>query len=290
MLVGGAALILARLSVATVVQVQGDGMAPAILDGDHILVLRGRWTLDRGDVIIYDPTPAPLEPQAPKAADPEDPNGSRDETSFPDNRKDPRADLRNTAVVEIDELEDNWQRVQRKSDGLAATVKRIRAFRVGRILAMPGDTVTFHAVGSPLGVAVNGQPLQQKPGDSLRLALRGEPDPAVDPSQAAKLRLRATAFEAVGDRRYQVLVRADAAPVDWSGLELPPSEMGPVQIHARGYLVLADNRDQGACCDSRAIGWVPTTRVRGEVVARLGGDPNATPDLAPDARGFRWSP
>ena len=52
-LVGGGTLVLLRMAFATVVKVHGDGMAPALLDGDHVLLLRGAWSVDRGDVVVY---------------------------------------------------------------------------------------------------------------------------------------------------------------------------------------------------------------------------------------------
>src|SRR5688572_3555453 len=69
-LVGGAGIVVARLSFATVVQLHGDGMAPTLLDGDHVLLVRGQWTIERGDVIVYDPRP-PLVVPAPAPPAPE---------------------------------------------------------------------------------------------------------------------------------------------------------------------------------------------------------------------------
>jgi hypothetical protein len=148
--------------------------------------------------------------------------------------------------------------------------------------------VTFNVEHAALGLAVNGQPLSHKAGDPMRIVLRSEqraaPDRAGQPSQ------RATAFESVGNRRYTVL-RSSAMPeVCWPGLQIPAAAEGPVQVGAEGYLVLADNRDEGACCDSRAVGWVAAERIRGEILWRLPGDPALTPDLDPAARGSRWLP
>src|SRR5690606_17160711 len=47
--------VILRMSIATIVSVHGDGMAPTILDGDHVLMIRGTWGLQRGDVLVYQP-------------------------------------------------------------------------------------------------------------------------------------------------------------------------------------------------------------------------------------------
>lgn len=98
------------------------------------------------------------------------------------------------------------------------------------------------------------------------------------------------AYETTADRRYQVLVPVDEPDEPWPGLGLPPPEAGPVELEAPGYLVLADNRDDGACCDSRAVGWVPAEAIRGKVLMRLVGNAAAAPDLDPGTRGLRWKP
>ncbi|HEY8378967.1 MAG TPA: S24/S26 family peptidase, partial [Nannocystis sp.] len=115
-LVGGAALLVLRCSVATVVEIHGDGMAPTLRDGDHVLFVRGTWGLDRGDLVVYDPTPPEPEPEPAPAPAPEIPG----ERPAPDSR--PRAPgsrdrLRNTAVVDAKDLglDDEWQQVQRRS-------------------------------------------------------------------------------------------------------------------------------------------------------------------------------
>ena len=121
-LLGGAGLLVARMSVATVVQLHGDGMAPTLLDGDHVLLVRGKWSVERGDVVVYDPR-SPLReevvPPAPRERDtPRSDNAEGDQ--FPDARRDPENDMRNTAVVDPDDLEEGWSRVQARADGLAA--------------------------------------------------------------------------------------------------------------------------------------------------------------------------
>lgn len=276
-LVGGAAMVLLRCSVATVVEIHGDGMAPTLLSGDHVLFVRGAWGLVRGDLVVYDPNPAPPEPVA--APPPELP-GERAEPERRPRSSGPRDRLRNAAVVDADELglDQEWQAVQKRSG--VDNRPPPRSLRVGRILAVPGDTITFGDDRGALGLAINGEPLAQKLGEPLRLAA------------ATAARLRSTAFESLGDRRYQVLTGADDPGASiWPGMSLP-RDGGPYEMPAEGYLVIADNRDEGACCDSRAIGWVTPAQIRGEIVLRLGGaaSPEPSSDAAEPAHGLRWKP
>jgi len=285
-LVGGVVLVAARVSIATVVQVHGNGMAPTILDGDHVLFVRGSWGLVPGDIVIYDPTPsAPLD-----AADPvsprELPGPGDDARGLPDPSREPSAPLRNTAVVDPEELERNWQRTQQRSGAVQSHPSA--GYRVGRILALPGDTVTFNVADAALGLAVNGQSLAHKPGAPMRIVLQDEQ--GTGPHRAAEPPGRATAFESVGDRRYTILQSSTPPGARWPGLGIPAPSEGPAEMRAEGYLVVADNRDEGACCDSRTIGWVSAQSIRGEIVWRLPGDPALTPDLDPAARGSRWLP
>jgi signal peptidase I len=282
-LMGGAALVVTRVSVATVVQVHGDGMAPTLLDGDHVVLLRDRWTLERGDVVVYDPTPVEAPPPAPMLpAEGDAPRAPyADGQEYPDGRRLPEQDLRNTAVIDREELEENWQKVQRRSGGLAQ--RKTTPLRVGRILALPGQQVTFHVPDAALGLAIDGEALPQKPGDPLRIALEHDGDDTTP-------RMRATAYETTRNRRYTVLMREREGLTQWPGLAIPPASAGPVEVEAEGYLVIADNREEGDCCDSRAIGWVPAENIRGKVVVRLAGDASPTPDLDPAARGFLWKP
>jgi signal peptidase I len=289
-LFGGAGLVVARMSVATVVQLHGDGMAPTLLDGDHVLLVRGQWSVERGDVVVYDPRPPVVEEAVPPAPRERDaPRSDNDEgDQFPDARRDPENDLRNTAVVDPDDLEEGWSKVQARADGLAAT-HAPPALRLGRVLALPGDRVAFHVPGAALGISIDGVPLTDKKSDPMRLRLE-EPGRTDDerPDEGDG-RVRAVAWETCGDRRYPVLPTSHPAP-SWPALALPPSAGGPVEMTAEGYLVLADNRDDGACCDSRALGWIPADAIRGEVVLRLSGSSAATPDLDPGARGILWKP
>jgi signal peptidase I len=278
-LCGGGLLVVARLSLATVVKIHGDGMAPTLVDGDHVLLVRGEWSVERGDVIVYatDLPEAPeIEPALPAEHDaPRTRN--RDGREFPDARAQPGRDLRNTAVVDPDELgptlESNWRTVQARADGSITD----RSYRVGRVLARPGDrvVVTRRATGAEL--TIEGAAILRKSAPPLRIVLR---DAGRDATE------RTAAYETNGERRYLVLDRGSVA-LDLRALGL---ERGETEIVAPGYLVLADNRDEGACCDSRALGWIDAARIRGEIAARLAGDPAATPDLDPAARGFLWKP
>lgn len=279
-LVGGATLLIVRCGLATVVEIHGDGMAPTLLSGDHVVLVRGTWGLAAGDLIVYDPSPTTAAP-APPSSSPALP-GAREGRGLPRNDG-PRQQLRNTAVVDVDDLElgDQWKAVQRRSGVDQAAP---RSLRVGRILAVPGDRVIFGDPAGVLGLAINGRPLTQEIGATLRLAIRGPQDPAAPPA-----RPRSTATEAVGDRRYQILLAAPGQPPRWPGIGLP-GDAGPVEVEADGYLVIADNRDEGACCDSRALGFVEAGRIRGEIVLRLGGRNASHPDVAPDDHGLRWKP
>ena len=75
-LVAGVIVIGVRLSAATVVRIHGHGMAPTLLDGDHVLLVRGTWGLERGDVVVYDPTPISAPPPQIRARErKDDPRG-----------------------------------------------------------------------------------------------------------------------------------------------------------------------------------------------------------------------
>lgn len=278
-LVGGAALVVVRMSFATVVEIHGDGMAPTLVDSDHVVITRDPWSLERGDIVLYDPGMA--RPGSWEKTELEDPNGGRAEAGRPDVRQDPQGVLKNTGIptsmVDRGELDANWEQVQSRSDGI---VKVDRGpLRLGRVLAVPGDTVTFHGPSGALGLAINGDPVPSKLSEPIRIRL-----------QEGGAALRTLAYETTDARRYPVLVRAAQTPPLWPGLELPPPDFGPVQMEAPGFLVVADNRDGGACCDSRTLGWLPEDAVRGRVMLRLTGDPAATPDLDPSARGVLWKP
>jgi len=268
------------MSLATVVKVHGDGMAPTLVDGDHVLLVRGQWSVERGDVVVYAtalPDEPELGPELPAENDaPRTKN--RDGREFPDARARPGRDLRNTAVVDPEELgptlQQNWRTVQARADGSITA----RSFRVGRVLAMPGDRVVVTRKAGSVEITVQGVAIQRKPGQPVRIVLRegARPEPVE----------RTTAYETNGERRYVVLDRGTAL-LDLQALGLGA---GVSEIEAPGYLVLADNRDEGACCDSRALGWIDAAQIRGEIAARLAGDPSATPDLDPGARGFLWKP
>ncbi|KIG13393.1 hypothetical protein DB30_08160 [Enhygromyxa salina] len=285
MLLGGAALVITRASLATLIQVHGDGMAPTILDGESVIMVRGEWGIEAGDLVVYDPSPPEpacedelTEPADRRAAEP----GPRPGGSAIDERRSPRGELHDTAVVDVDDVESNWERVRERG-----TKASPRNFRVGRVLAVPGDTVTFHVPDVALGLVVNGSALQQKPDDPIRLVLSGKPAVGEDRRDAEGPRLRALAWETLGHTRYPVLLGGEAPT--WASMGLP-EDLGPIEVRAEGYLILADNRDEGACCDSRAIGWVPPDALRGEVVVRLAGNPGAAPDSDPRSRGLAHLP
>ena len=243
-LIGGFALVLTRASVATVVRVHGAGMDPTISDGDGVLLVRSTLALEAGDIVVYDPTPPP-EPQP----EPDElPGGDpRDAASFgPADELQPA--LPNTAVVDVEGVEKRWGRLSRAD---SVTPGPPASYRIGRILALPGDAVSFHVQDAPLGIAVNGVPL------------RAEADSALGESEPASASL--TRLEMGPQGPYRV---RPATEVSWPGMVLP-EENGPVQIRAAGYLIVADNRDESACCDSRAIGWVPAEHIRGEIALRI---------------------
>ncbi|MCA9687501.1 MAG: S24/S26 family peptidase, partial [Myxococcales bacterium] len=161
-------LVLTRASVATVVQIHGDGMAPTIIDGESVLMVRGALGIEAGDIVVYDPSPPPpyQESEADRdvAKRPLDgPAGPSEGERVIDPDRLARGELRNTAVVDVDDVESNWQRVRERGQ------QAPRNFRVGRVLAVPGDTVTFHVPDAALGLVVNGRALTQKPDDPIRL-------------------------------------------------------------------------------------------------------------------------
>lgn len=256
-LIGGGVLLAMRVSVATMVAVHGEGMAPTLHEGDYVIIVRERWTIEHGDVVVYDPDhalgPGQTFASPPHADSPSAPNA--DGREFPDPRRDPGVVYRNTAVVDREELEQNWAKVQSKTrvrTGPSTTM------RLGRVLAIPGDRVEFHVPDATLGLAVEGERLESK------AELRPDIVPAI-------------AYEQADHRRYAVIPgegRDDA----WPGLELPPARGGPVQTEAEGYLIVADNRDEGSCCDSRALGWIPAEAIRGKVVLRLATHPGRAPE------------
>lgn len=261
-LAGGAAVLLARVSLATVVQVHGSGMAPSLREGDYILLLRQTRALERGDVVVYDPLDALGPGDAPwlPRLSPDHPTAPNDKGhEQPDVRKSPQADFRNTAVVDREELERNWAKVRRKSDGIATRDADRVPMRIGRILAIPGDRVSFNVKDAVLGLAVDDEPLIAKPAAN---SCEQPPCPT-------------WAFEQAPDRRYRVFA-SQAGTSSWPGLHLPSDR---VTTAAEGYLVVADNRDEGACCDSRTLGWIPISAIRGKVMMRLGAQVGDDADL-----------
>lgn len=283
-LVTGGTLVLLRVALATVVRVHGDGMAPTLVDGEHVLLVRGQWSIDRGDVVVYATSmPPPVSPATATPPERDAPRSRREDgRDLPDARRTPARDLRNTAVVDPEELgeelDENWRRVQERAEvGIGA----VQAYRVGRVLAMPGDEVTFLDARTGLGLVVAGQPVEQKESTPVAVPLRDAPTGA-GPRRAL--------WEQGGERRYLVLDTGRSA-TDWRRLMHGHAVLGEPFI-APGYLVLADNRDEGRCCDSRTLGWIDADALRGEVLVRLGGGPEAPagPNEDAPARGFQWKP
>lgn len=287
-LMGGALLIILRASFATVIEVHGDGMAPTLLGGDHVLLIRGSWGIARGDLVIYDPAPRPAEVIVPVDRE-SSPEGVVDRRSSLRDPTRPRGEpLRNTAVVDELGLDEEWRKVQRRSGLDRPAELQSQAFRVGRVLAVPGDRVTVRAEGGGLGLLVNGEPLEHKPAGMIELVVQGPSDPSEDPSEVMRPRSRGSAFEMIGGRRVQVLTTPGRAET-WPGMALP-RDPGPVELIADGFLIIADNRDDGACCDSRAIGFVDADQIRGEIALRLGGSRHVPEDIDPRSRGLLWKP
>lgn len=285
-LIVGATLLILRASFATVLEIHGDGMAPTLLDGDHVVLARGAWGLDAGDIVIYQPEPK-VEPELVNiSAEPSLEGQDSPSARSYDARRGNAEALRNTAVIDVDDLDldKEWAKVQRRS-GLDQPPQPRQALRVGRILARPGDLVTFNG---PDGLAVNGVEVEHKPSGVIELTVRGRPDPSETPAEIERPRARGSAFEMIEGRRYRVLSTPGQA-VGWPGMDLP-NDPGPVELVADGYLILADNRDDGACCDSRALGFIDRDQIQGEIVLRLGGSAHVPDDIDPHSRGFLWRP
>jgi len=287
-LVAGGTLVVLRVALATVVRVHGDGMAPTLVDGEHVLLVRGKWSIDRGDVVVYATSlPAPVSPATATPPERDAPRSRREDgRDLPDARRTPARDLRNTAVVDPQELgealDENWRRVQERAEtGIGA----VQAYRVGRVLAMPGDEITFVDARTGLGLVVAGQPIEQKESTPVLVALR---------DAAPGAGSRRALWEQGGERRYLVLDSGRAAS-DWRRLMDGHAVLGE-PFAAPGYLVLADNRDEGRCCDSRTLGWIEADALRGEVLVRLGAGTEAETETETEAgedaaaRGFQWKP
>ncbi|MGB1699835.1 MAG: S24/S26 family peptidase, partial [Nannocystaceae bacterium] len=275
-LVAAAVTIGVRATVATVIPVHGDGMAPTLLDGDVVLMTRGRWNVGLGDLVVYAPEATSL-PQSPPMLPP-DPSGTRAPRGPSDTSELRHTPFPNAAVVDKDQLDAavgaQWADVQRRS---GASERRVpaRSLRIGRVLARPGDRVTFYAPESAMGIAVNGVPLRHKAGFAQRMVLPEAPSPGERHRDLQAASVRATAYESLGDRRYPILVSGDPEVLEQLDALLVSSpgrpHASPTSVVAPGYLVFSDNRPEGACCDSRAIGWIDPEALEGEVIARLSG-------------------
>lgn len=254
-----ALLFVLRLTVATVVKVHGHGMAPSLGDGDSVLMLRGTWSVSRGDVVVYEPvgsdTPGP-------SAD----AWAADEVA----QLPPESNLPNAAVFDAEALGERWRTLERRAIAAAQDDEMAfeGEFRVGRVLAVPGDVVTFNVQGAALGLSINGELITQKRRSSVHLHghLPDRNEQSWVDERGRKIEASSALYEWLAERRYPVL--ASTTPVEWSGMHLPDRH-APVEMEAAGYLIIADNRDGGACCDGRRLGWIAAGRIRGEIVRRL---------------------
>lgn len=261
-LIGGFALVLTRASIATVVRTHGAGMAPTIADGDGLLLMRGSYSIEHGDIVVYDPTPPPAQEEQNIQ---EDGLPGEDKLTGPKGVEGFGAGLPNTAVVDVEDVEARWGRLQRRANK-DSTTGPPASYRLGRVLALPGDAVTFNLDGPGLGLAINGAPLKTEAlGEDIE---------------------RPRAHEFAGETRYEVFAATEK--VGWPGMALP-MEDGPVQLRAEGYLIVADNRDESRCCDSRALGWIPEDHVRGEIAVRIAASAPSTSDTSGRKR-VQWLP
>lgn len=290
-LVTTAAVVATRATVATVIPVHGDGMAPTLLDGDVVLMTRGDWTIGLGDLVVYAPTPAvaPAETSALES----DPSGTRRNQGTFDVEGNSGRTLPNAAVVDpraIErEVQGRWEDVGGRDAGASEIRAAATPLQLGRVLARPGDRVTFGVHDAALGLAVNGVPLRHKAGPARRLVIPPQPVLGEDPHAVDRPTVRTTAYEHLGDLRYQVLVgHGDELPALAADGRSPA--MARASVLAPGYLIISDNRPEGACCDSRTVGWIHPDGIEGEVVARLSGATGHAPDADPGSRGPRWLP
>ena len=290
-LVTAAAVVATRATVATVLPVHGDGMAPTLLDGDVVLMTRGDWTIGLGDLVVYAPTPA-VEPESSSDLE-SDPSGTRrNRGTFAVEGNSGRS-LPNAAVVDpraIEaEVQGRWENVGGQDASSAGPHREGAPLQLGRVLARPGDRVTFGVHDAALGLAVNGVPLRHKVGPARRLVIPPKPVLGEDPDAVDRPTVRTTAYEHLGDLRYEVLVgHGDVLPALSTDGRSTASARDSVL--APGYLIISDNRPEGACCDSRTVGWIHPDGIEGEVVARLSGTTGHAPDADPASRGPRWLP
>ncbi|TPV97153.1 MAG: hypothetical protein B7733_01035 [Myxococcales bacterium FL481] len=279
-------LVLLRATIVTVVTVEGAGMEPTIRDGDLVLLVRHTGQIARGDVVVYEPLPTVMlaggeEARPPRVPLPGEAAASTESATAASASGPP---LPNTAVVDRAKLERNWQELQSAASAPAGARPPLR---VARVLAVPGDVVAFRVPGAALGLAINGQPLRQKDAMPARLPLtavaRGGTDaaPATPTGGPSAATPTAPAYEWLDDLRYPV--RPDSRGTTWVGMDLP-ADGTPVQVTAEAYLLLADNRPDGACCDSRALGWISAGAISGEIYARLERGHEAA------HRGLEWLP
>ena len=132
-------------------------------------------------------------------------------------------------MIDVDDLglDKEWSKVQRRSGVDKELPPAPSSFRVGRILARPGDTVTFRSDGRT-GLAINGAPIEHKAAGMIDLVVRGRPDPSESSAALDSPRSRGSAYEMVGGRRFRVLATPGVGE-RWPAMRLP-SDPGPVEI------------------------------------------------------------
>ena len=273
-----AALVMLRLFVVTILVIEGNAMAPSLRNGDQVILLRGTWGLSAGDVVAFDVTKTrPSQPDSPKPRslppptnDPKTPapeerpkNGTQNDPSsdvFRQSAESPRRELRDTHLwIDATEVEDRWERLSNQAaqsgvpdSVLGSAATGTGAIGIGRIIALPGQRVTFRDSKCPLGLA--------------------------GPESHCLIRQHQTkdgrTLEHRGAVQYAVLHSNDSEMDDWAAMTLPDDTL-PVEIIAPGYLILSDDRSSHSAFDSRAIGWIDPEHIRGELVFRVNHDPQA---------------
>lgn len=228
-----------RVFCATVVQVEGQAMAPNLGDADRIVVARGDWLIAPGDAVVYHPPPSFWqngEGQAP-------PNGRAPLQQAPLAVSLSTGKTLPSAWLDAEVLATRWQSLNNDSRAVDSA-----QWWIGRVLARPGDVVVFGDPAAKQGIIVNGVVIHD----------------VADPQAGTPT--KPTRKVVMGER--VVAVQGSALRLDLARL-LPPNTTLPVAVSAPGYLLLADDRDRGACCDSRRLGWIARSAVEGSVVARV---------------------
>jgi signal peptidase I len=236
--VGVLGLVVVRVFVATIVEVEGHAMSPNLENEDRIFVRRGAWMIAPGDAVVFRPPPDLLTRSGfapPPASVP--PQGQPPlAMSVTSGQPLPSAWLDRSALAA------RWSHLQGESEDPKGH------WWMGRVLARPGDVVVFGDPAAKGGIIVNGA------------ILHDVADPQADNPKLPSRKI------VLGDRVVSVqgsTLRFDIARLVPAGTKLP------VAIEAPGFLVLADDRDRGQCCDSRKLGWVDASAVKGAVLGRL---------------------